>query len=48
MDLYINIFTGEVVEALGLAHAMAQLNEWDYRLIWLLEEYIALDDFFED
>ena len=48
MDLYINIFTGEVVEAYGLAHAMQQLNEWDYRVVWLLEDYEALEDFFED
>ena len=48
MDLYINIFTGEVVEAYGLAHAMQQLDEYDYRIVWLLEEYEALNDFFED
>ena len=48
MDLYINIFTGEVVQADGLAHAMQQLDEWDYRLVWLLVEYEALEDFFED
>ena len=48
MDLYINIFTGEVVEAWGLAHAMQQLDEYDYRLIWLLEEYEALNDFFKN
>ena len=48
MDLYINILTGEVVEAYGLAHAMQQLDEWDYRLVWLLVEYAALEDFFED
>ena len=48
MDLYINIFTGEVVEAWGLIHAMQQLDEYDYRLVWLLVEYEALEDFFED
>ena len=48
MDLYINIFTGEVVQACGLLHAMQQLDEYDYRLVWLLVEYEALEDFFED
>ena len=48
MDLYINIFTGEVVEAYGLAHAMQQLDEYDYRIVWLLVEYEALNDFFKN
>ena len=48
MDLYINIFTGEVVEAYDLAHAMQQLNENDYKIIWLLVEYEEVSDLFED